>query len=413
MLQELLKQEFVITFTIQSYKQSTMKKTGFVLTLAACFMGVFGALQADKWISAHRQPDDIFSQGAPAYSTVKAINADPLPAPAFDFKDAAKRAMPSVVSVDRFDKMRGFMESQAIERETGTGSGVIVSADGIIVTNNHVVKAMQTRRGGQGIAPRVVVRTYDGQKLEAKILGTDERSDLAVLKVEGKNLKPIELGSSSTLEVGEWVMAVGNPLGFDNTVSVGVVSSTKRNLPVGEQGLVEGIQTDAAINPGNSGGALCNAQGQLIGINSAIASGTGESVGIGFAIPIDRAKKIVNDIVKYGQAKYPVLGISYAGAIAGHMDDPQVRQYLSQELSRTDFPDTGLYVQAVSGSAASSGIAKNDFILEIEGQKIDTTFDLNKILLPKKIGDKIKVKFWHAGQTKETSVVLSEAQTNI
>jgi S1-C subfamily serine protease len=389
-----------------------MNKTGFVLTLAACFIGVSGALQADKWLSAHNKPDDIFVQGAPSYGRVKPINADPLPAPAFDFRDAAKRAMPSVVSVDRFDKMRGFMESTATERETGTGSGVIVSSDGIVVTNNHVVAGRQLRNGTE-VLPRVQVRLYDGQKVEAKILGTDPRSDLAVLKIEAKNLKPIELGSSSSLEVGEWVMAVGNPLGFDNTVSVGVVSSTKRNLPVGEQGLVEGIQTDAAINPGNSGGALCNAQGQLIGINSAIASGTGESVGIGFAIPIDRAKKVVNDIVKFGHAKYPVLGISYAGQIAGHLDDPEVRQYLEQTLSRADFPQTGLFVQAVSGSAATAGIGKNDFIVEVDGQKIDSTFDLNKVLLPKKVGDQVKVKYWHAGQTKEATIALAEAQTNI
>ena len=390
-----------------------MNKTGFVLTLAACFIGVSGALQADKWISAHNKPDDIFAQGTSSYSgSVKQISNNPLPAPAFDFREAAKRAMPSVVSVDRFDKTRGFMDSQATEQETGMGSGVIVSADGIIVTNNHVVAGRMTR-GGTEVFPRVQVRLYDGQKVEAKILGTDPRSDLAVLKIDAKNMKPIDMGSSSTLEVGEWVMAVGNPLGFDNTVSVGVVSSTKRNLPVGEQGLVEGIQTDAAINPGNSGGALCNAQGQLIGINSAIASGTGESVGIGFAIPVDRAKKIVNDIVKYGRAKYPVLGISYVGQIAGHMDDPQVREYLGQQLNRTDFPTTGLYVQDVSGSAAGSGIAKNDFILEVEGQKIDSTFDLNKILLPRKIGDQIKVKYWHAGQTKETTIALAESQAKI
>lgn len=388
-----------------------MKKTGFVITLAACFIGVFGALQADKLLSARNKPDDIFAQSSSNYGKIRPISSEPIPAPAFDFREAAKRAMPSVVSVDRFDKMRGFMDSQATERETGTGSGVIVSADGIIVTNNHVVAGRQTRNGTQ--YPRVQVRTYDGQKLEAKILGTDERSDLAVLKIEGKNLKPIELGSSGTLEVGEWVMAVGNPLGFDNTVSVGVVSSTKRNLPVGDQGLVEGIQTDAAINPGNSGGALCNSQGQLVGINSAIASGTGESVGIGFAIPIDRAKKIVNDIVKTGHAKYPVLGITYAGQLAGQLSNPEARDYIAQQINRTDFPTTGLWVQKLSGSSANSGIAVNDFVLEVDGQKIDTTFDLNKILLPKKVGDKVLVKYWHAGQTKEVSITLAETSNDI
>lgn len=388
-----------------------MKKSGFVITLAACFMGVFGALQADKWLSSHNKPDDIFVQGQ-TFTKFKQASNEPLAAPAFDFREAAKRAMPSVVSVDRFDKVRGFFESQATERETGTGSGVIVSADGIIVTNNHVVAGRQLRNGGE-VLPRVQVRTYDGQKVEAKILGTDPRSDIAVLKIDAKNLHPIELGSSSNLEVGEWVMAVGNPLGFDNTVSVGVVSSTKRNLPVGDQGLVEGIQTDAAINPGNSGGALCNAQGQLVGINSAIASGTGESVGIGFAIPIDRAKKIVNDIVKTGHAKYPVLGVSYDGRLVGFLSDPEARDYVASQINRTDFPDHGLHVQSVSGPSMNSGIAKNDFLLEVDGQKVDNSFDLNKVLLPKKVGDQVKVKYWHAGQTKETTITLAEMPTNI
>ncbi len=390
-----------------------MKKTGFVLTLAACFMGVFGALQADKWLNSHQKSDDIFIEGASSTSLGKLRTAsnDPLPTPAFDFREAAKKAMPSVVSVDRFDKSRGFFEQQATERETGTGSGVIVSQDGIVITNNHVVAGRVSRTGT--VYPRVQVRLYDGQKVEAKILGTDERSDIAVLKIDAKNLKPIEIGSSGTLEVGEWVMAVGNPLGFENTVSVGVVSSTKRNLPVGDQGLVEGIQTDAAINPGNSGGALCNAQGQLVGINSAIASGTGESVGIGFAIPIDRAKKIVNDIVKFGKAKYPVLGIQYNGQLAGQLDNPYARDFISQQINRQDFPNYGLFVQGVSGPSASSGIANNDFILEVDGQKIESSFDLNKVLLPKKVGDKVKVKYWHAGQTKETSISLAEMPNNI
>ena len=389
-----------------------MKKTGFVITLAACFMGVFGALQADKWLSSHNKPDDIFVQGPSVFGKLRQASNDPIPAPAFDFRQAAKKAMPSVVSVDRFDKTRGFFESQATERETGTGSGVIVSADGIIVPKNHVVAA-QAGRNGNLVYPRVQVRTYDGQKVEAKILGTDVRSDIAVLKIDAKNLHPIEIGSSGTLEVGEWVMAVGNPLGFDNTVSVGVVSSTKRNLPVGDQGLVEGIQTDAAINPGNSGGALCNAQGQLIGINSAIASGTGQSVGIGFAIPIDRAKKIVNDIVKTGHAKYPVLGISYDPRLIGFLADPEARDYIAQQINRSDFPEHGLFVQAVSGPSANIGIGKNDFLLEVDGQKIDNSFDLNKVLLPKKVGDQVKVKFWHAGQTKDASVTLAEMPTDL
>ena len=136
-------------------------------------------------------------------------------------------------------------------------------------------------------------------------------------------------------------------------------------------------------------------------------------MGIGFAIPVDRAKKVVNDIVKYGKAKYPVLGIEYIGQLAGHLDDPRAREYIASIIHREDFPTTGLFVRSVSGPSAGSGIAGNDFLLEVEGQKIDTTFDLNKILLPKKIGDKIKVKYWHAGQTKEVIIALAESQPNI
>lgn len=390
-----------------------MKRTTFIATLAACFVGVLGALQVDRMVTARNKPNDIFAESKPFFGSLRPANAEPLSAPAFDFREAAKRVTPSVVSVDRFDKVRGFFESQASERETGTGSGVIVSADGIIVTNNHVVEAQSFGRRQAASAPRVQVRLFDGRKVEAKILGTDPRSDLAVLKIEAQNLQPIDLGSSASLEVGEWVMAVGNPLGFDNTVSVGVVSSKKRNLPVGENGLVEGIQTDAAINPGNSGGALCNAQGQLIGINSAIASSTGQSVGIGFAIPIDRAKKIVNDIVKYGAPRYAGLGVSYDGRLAGQLDNPYARQFVAEQINREDFPNHGIWLNAVSGPSAAAGLKSGDFILEIEGQKIESTFDMNKVILTKNIGDKVKVKFWQAGQTKEATIALTEIKPTI
>lgn len=388
-----------------------MKKSGFVITLAACFIGVFGALQVDKMVVAKKTQDDVFSTAKPFTARLIPTAGPNVAAPAFDFRDAAKKAMPSVVSVDRFDKMRGFMESEAVERETGTGSGVIVSADGIIVTNNHVVAGRRTRNGE--VNPRVQVRLFDGRKIEAKVLGTDPRSDIAVLKVDAKNLTPIETASSSNLEVGEWVMAVGNPLGFENTVSVGVVSSTKRSLPVGDQGLVDGIQTDAAINPGNSGGALTNAQGQLIGINAAIASQSGGSEGIGFAIPIDRVKRIVNDIVKDGRAKYAGLGVEYAPELAGQLQNPYARQYVAEQLKREDFPETGLWVRRASGPAAAAGIKANDFLVAVDGQKIESTFDLNKVLLPKKVGDKVSVKLWSDGQTKTVNVTLAEIQPTL
>jgi S1-C subfamily serine protease len=389
-----------------------MKKATFALTLTACFVGVLGALTTDRWLQSRNQSDDVFTPKQSTLGRLAPVFSPDIAAPAFDFKDAAKKAMPSVVSVDRFDRQRGFFEGESRERQTGTGSGVIVSKDGIIVTNNHVVEGTVNRQG-KTVYPNVQVRLFDGKKVKAKVLGADPRSDIAVLKVEADNLKPIEIGSSASLQVGEWVMAVGNPLGFENTVSVGVVSSTKRNLPVGEQGLVEGIQTDAAINPGNSGGALCNAQGQLIGINSAIASGTGESVGIGFAIPIDRARKIVNDIVKYGQPRYAGIGISYDPRLAGQLSNPYARDYVAKIVSRTDFPETGLLISTVTGPSEAGGLKAGDFLLEIDGTVIETPFDMNKVILPKKAGDKVKVKYWSAGATKETTITLAELKPSI
>jgi len=319
----------------------------------------------------------------------------------FDFRASAKKVTPSVVSVDQFRQMRrGFMdEDGTVEREVGQGSGVILSTDGIIVTNNHVVEG----------ADRVSVHLSDGRTLDAKVLGTDPRSDLAVIRVQAKDLTPIETGDSAAVEVGQWVLAVGNPLGFANTVSVGVVSSLKRDLPVGEQGLVNAIQTDAAINPGNSGGALCDAQGRLIGINSAIASGTGQSVGIGFSIPVDRVKTVVQDIVKYGYARYAGLGVAFDRQ-EGILAYPEARQQLTQLSGGANPPAKGLVVIEAPGAAGKAGIAKWDVITSVGGQAVNGMFDINKVLMGKKPGEAIKVGFWSKGENKTVSVTLQELQ---
>ena len=183
-------------------------------------------------------------------------------------------------------------------RETGQGSGVILSKNGIIVTNNHVVEVPNDPE--HAIVEQVKVRLQDKRVFTAKVVGRDRRADLAVLKIEATDLQPIEVGDSSKLEIGQWVVAVGNPLGFDNTVSVGVVSSLGRSLGLENSFLLDGIQTDAAINPGNSGGALTDAAGQLVGINAAIASGNGGSVDIGFAIPVNTVRRVVDQILKFG-----------------------------------------------------------------------------------------------------------------
>lgn len=375
-----------------------MKTSTLVLAGVAVFAGVLGGLQADRYLE-HRQQSSTSISFREANTLSPIAYTDEQSGP-FDFRAAAKKVNPSVVSVDQYRRMsQGFMDNQVVEREVGQGSGVILSSEGIIVTNNHVVEG----------ASRVTVKTSDGRTLDAKVLGTDPRSDLAVLRVEAKNLTPIETGESGAVEVGQWVLAVGNPLGFANTVSVGVVSSLKRDLPVGEQGLVNAIQTDAAINPGNSGGALCDAQGRLIGINSAIASGTGQSVGIGFSIPIDRVKSVVQDIVKFGYARYPGLGLAFDRR-EGILAYPEAREQLAQLAGAENPPTKGLLVIEAPGAAGKAGIGKWDVVTSIDGQAVKGMFDINKVMQSKKPGDIVSVQFWSKGQTKTAKVSLQELQ---
>ena len=380
-----------------------MKTTTLVLAGVAVFAGVFGALRANDYLEHRSALPIVFHEsttsGTPAAfdPAVGAVQAAP-----FDFRMAAKKINPSVVSVDQYRRIaqQDFWGDRgpSVERETGQGSGVILTDEGIIVTNNHVVEG----------SSKVVVHLSDGRTADAKVLGTDPRSDLAVLKITAKNLVPIETAPIDSLQVGQWVLAVGNPLGFSNTVSVGVVSSLKRDLPVGEAGLVNAIQTDAAINPGNSGGALCDAQGRLIGINSAIASGTGQSVGIGFSIPIDRVKSVVQDIVKNGYVKYAGLGI--AKYPDEYLINPAARQQIAERTGAENVPAKGILVQQSTGAAGGAGIGALDVITAIDGAATNSFFDLNKVLMGKKPGETVSVKYWSKGQSKTARVTLQELQ---
>jgi serine protease Do len=389
-----------------------MKVSQIICVGIAVFAGVLGAEQVNHFLTS-RQPESTpdllpLDSSAPKSSSLVSADykTDPIPAAPFDFRAAAKKVSGSVVSVDRYEKVQsfGFFASPDDGRiaETGQGSGVIVSTNGTIVTNNHVVTDERT---GQ-VVPQVKVRLSDNRTFEAKVLGHDARSDLAVIKIDAPNLTAIELGTSTGVEVGQWVLAVGNPLGFSNTVSVGVVSSLKRSLPVGEQGMFDAIQTDAAINPGNSGGALCDSQGKLIGINAAIASGTGQSVGIGFAIPVDRVKVVVNDIVKFGYAKYAGLGVQYNPRL--DLSDPQIQAELANQVGVERAPNSGIIVMEAFGSSLSAGIHQYDVIESIDGHKVERVLDMNQILIPKKPGDKVSVKYWSKGEEHTTTVTLQE-----
>jgi S1-C subfamily serine protease len=365
-----------------------MRKTTTIIGAGiAVFGGVLGALQMDRYLDRKADSGALRRSFEGTEAPARPIQYDAAAAQPFDFQAAAKKVSPSVVSVDRFDRVSSpYWDEPDRDEKTGTGSGVVLTANGTIVTNNHVVAG----------ADRVNVRFSDGKTFSARVLGTDARSDLAVLKVDATGLTPIEVGRSKDVQVGQWVLAIGNPLGFDNTVSVGVVSSLKRTLPVERGALVDAIQTDAAINPGNSGGALTDAQGRLIGINSAIASGTGQSVGIGFSIPVDRVKRVVDDIVRTGRAHYAGLG------------NPQVRALLAQRLGREEVPTSGVIVDEVSGAARGAGLQPLDVILSIDDQKIEGSVDLWKVLTPKSAGDTVQVKLWSRGAVRTVAVKLTE-----
>lgn len=376
-----------------------MKKSLFLYCAVAVFAGVFGALRLNDYVT-HR--GDLLPPPSARGAILPAEFDGPLTSPA-DFRVAAKKVIPSVVSVDQYQRMQTIFGEDAGMQETGTGSGVIIAGDGTIVTNNHVVAG----------ADRVRVRLSDGRSEDAQVLGTDPRTDLAVIRIKASGLSPVELGDSSKLEVGQWVVAVGNPLGFNNTVSVGVVSSLNRSVPLPGSILLNGIQTDAAINPGNSGGALTNAMGQLVGINSAIASNTQGNVGIGFAIPVNRVRRVVNDIVKYGQVRDGVLGIVSDPRLDNFLESADGRSQMAEVTGSSGVPSYGVIVKDSQSPASVAGIGQYSVILEIDGKKVVDSVTLNQALIDKTPGDKVSVKFWTKGSTKTATITLSARSTKL
>ncbi|RME01180.1 MAG: DegQ family serine endoprotease [Deltaproteobacteria bacterium] len=270
-------------------------------------------------------------------------------------------------------------------RQMGQGSGFIVSADGYILTNHHVV----------GEADKIIVKLYDDREFEAKRIGTDPQTDVAVIKIEGENLPVLPLGDSDALEVGEWVLAVGNPFGLSHTLTAGIVSAKGRSN-VGIVDYEDFIQTDAAINPGNSGGPLVNLEGKAVGINSAIFTRSGGYMGIGFAIPINMAKKIQEQLIEHGSVTRGFLGV--------------VIQDLTPELRKTfDLEDVeGILVADVSedSPAEKAGIERGDVILECDGEPVkDVASFRNRIglTLP---GTKVTLKILRNGKQKTIRVTI-------
>jgi putative serine protease PepD len=296
----------------------------------------------------------------------------------------AARVIPAVVSIS----VKGSTGS-------GTGSGFFLDSDGFILTNNHVVES--AARSGT-----ITVELSDGKKYRAKLIGRDGPYDLAVLKIDVVGAPTLQLGNSDTVQVGDAVIAIGSPLGLSGTVTSGIISSKNRAVTTGggsgESSFINALQTDAAINPGNSGGPLVDATGAVIGVNSAIATlGFGSqagSIGLGFAIPINQAKKTTEQLIKTGSATYPIMGISVD----------------------TRYTGTGALITSEGvgitpgGPAAKAGLRAGDVIIEFDGSEVENSDELIVMIRSKNVGDKVKVKYKRGNLTREITLTLAASK---
>ncbi len=390
-----------------------MKKVG--ITLITAFVGGAVAVGSYKLIENKYADSRTFEEQQKVYFANNPQNIISSAGDA-DFVQAAAAVTPAVVHItttytgqkgaegDAFEDMfNDFFGGRGMQRSPvkASGSGVIISDDGYIVTNNHVVED----------ATKIDIVLPDKRSFQAKIIGRDPNTDLALIKVNANGLPIVKLGNSDVVQVGEWVLAVGYPFTLNTTVTAGIVSAKGRNIgilnqsrnyPTRGQGaqastaIESFIQTDAAINRGNSGGALVNTKGELIGINAAIASQSGNYEGYGFAIPINLAKKILNDFKEYGTVKRGYLGVSYTDLDAENAKTLGVKQY------------NGLYVNDVVGKsgAEEAGLKKGDIITKVEGSNIYSSSDLLERVGRLRPGDKIALTYLRDGKERSTTVTL-------
>ena len=297
-------------------------------------------------------------------------------------------AMPGLPGMDPDDPFYEFFrhfripQQRGEQRIRGQGSGFIVREDGIVLTNAHVIDG----------ADEVVVKLIDKREFKAKVLGADKASDVAVLRIDGKNLPTVKIGSSSNTRVGEWVLAIGSPFGFENSATAGIISAKSRSLP--DDSYVPFIQTDVAVNPGNSGGPLFNMAGEVIGINSQIYSRTGGYQGLSFAIPIDVAMGIQDQIVKHGKVQRGRLGVTIQ----------EVNQSLSESFGLSK-PMGALVSSVETGSpAAKAGLEAGDVILALNGREIQSSNELPPLVAAIRAGDVAKLQVWRKGAMREIDV---------
>ncbi len=373
---------------------------GFGSLITLVILVVSGSRQSavDTGRSIQSGQDEVFQQTA--YNT-------PIPQNAPNFIDAADESVHAVVHIkteyerkpsmyDYFYDFHDFFERrgrQGSRAVVATGSGVIISDDGYIVTNNHVVEG----------ADNISVTLNDKRTYEAKIVGTDPSTDLALIKVEATDLPYLVYGDSDKVKVGEWVLAVGNPFNLTSTVTAGIVSAKARNINIlgpaaGSSAIESFIQTDAAVNKGNSGGALVNTNGELIGINAAIASGTGYYAGYSFAIPVNIVRKVVDDLLQYGRVQRAYIGVRIT----------EVNSQLAEEQGLDKIE--GVYIADVTenGSAEAAGIEPGDIILSVEGQDVNTVSELLGEVGQYRPGDVVDVAVKRDGDIRTYSLTLTD-----
>lgn len=372
-----------------------------LIACAAGFAGAFMCIRLMIPVADTTQTQSVFNtvsltepvtDSSPYISTTNAV----VPEAAVDFNVAATRAIPSVVyinsisqdaSISYFDYIFGRTGSQT---RVSSGSGVIFRTDGYIVTNNHVV----------GSAEKIEV-VYNKRVYEAELVGTDPSTDLAVIKINATNLPAITLGSAQALQVGEWVVAVGNPFSLSSTVTAGIVSAKGRRIGILEDKFpIESfIQTDAAINPGNSGGALVNKEGALVGINTAILSRTGSYTGYAFAVPVDIAKKVVDDLIRFGIVQKGF----YGGSVVDY-DYQYARKYKLGDVQNF----IGIFLESVedNGPAAQAGLKAGDIITKINDVTVNSVSTFEEEISYRYPGDKITITYERGGKAATTSLTL-------
>jgi len=376
------------------------------LVLALATAGVIGAVGAGAYTSAVSAPTNATPVAAapamvtlPDFSTITTRDGPAVVniSVTGTAKESDAEAAAEMQGIDPDDPMfqffrrfQGQMGPRAQQRDVpvrAQGSGFIVSPDGLIMTNAHVVKG----------AKEVTVKLTDRREYRAKVLGADAKTDIAVLKIDAKNLPTLALGNTKDLKVGEWVLAIGSPFGFESTVTAGVVSAKGRSLP--DDSYVPFIQTDVAVNPGNSGGPLLNTRGEVVGINSQIYSRSGGYQGVSFAIPIDVAVQVKDQIVATGKATHARLGVAVQ----------EVNQAFADSF-KLDKPEGALVSNIEKGGPGDkAGLKAGDVIRKVDGQPIVSSGDLPAVIGQQTPGKKVTLEVWRQGERQELSARLGDA----